>query len=244
MRTVLLLLFAIATVRGLPQTANSECPPTGTQGQWSSEATRLCPQYKGRDYTREMRLESPDQGAVLRVGYDTWSLEIGGKRSALSSGKDRVAENAELGWGPDGREFYLTQSENRAGVQGFHTEAYRINGRRIERMADINEIVQHEFNRHHKCETWDANNKRYVEEADIGAVKWVDSGQLLVVAEVTYDSSCDRGYFAGYLVSLSERKVVQRYSARELTARWETVLGSRLKADFQDLTAKQKDALP
>ncbi len=243
MKTVSFLLYVIATVYSFARTTNSECPPAGAQGQWSLEATYLCPQYKGRDYTRDMRLESPNRHATLRVGYATWWLEVGGQRSALSSERARVAENAELGWAPDGKEFYLTQSENRAGVQGFHTEAYRISDRRIERLADINKIVQREFNRHHECVSYD-RGKRFPEEADIGAVKWVGSDQLVVVAEVSYDSDCDRGYFAGYLVSLSQQKVVQRYSARELMTRWEAVLGDRLKGDFQSLTEEQKDAVP
>jgi hypothetical protein len=236
----LLLFFLFTTVHA--QRTDSKCPTSGTAGEWSLEATFLCPQYVGRDYTRDMRVESPNRQATVRVGYDTWWLEVDGKRFELSSEKARVTENAELGWTPDGTQFYVTQSENRAGVQGYHTEAYRIRNGRIEILADVNELVQRAFDRHHECVFYD-RGKRFSEEADIGGLKWVEN-ELLVVAEVPYDSDCDRGYFAGYLVSLSQRKVIHRYSARQLMARWESVLGDRLKEDFRNLTVNQKDALP
>jgi hypothetical protein len=247
---VWILLLFLAEIPGLASGVKAVCPPEGV-GQWSKEATFLCPQYKGRDYTRDMRIPSPNGEAVARVGYENWWLEMGGRKVSLPSKESRLAinysratANAELGWAPDSITFYLTQSENRAGVQGFYTGVYRIIGHRVS-VLNVNAIVQREFNRHHKCVSYDVDGKRYSEEADIGAVKWVNgSDQLLMVAETTYDSTCDRGYFAGYLVSLSQGKVIQRYSARELMTQWNDVVGDRLKEDFRGLTAEQKDAQP
>lgn len=236
MKKIWLLVLLLATVPCLAQKEKSACPPEGSTGLWSREAVYLCPQYKGRDYSRNMRLQSPNQQATVRVGYDEWALEVGGRKVPSSLEESRVTENAELAWAPDGKAFYITQSENRAGVQGFHTEVYRVNNVQIEPLPDVNRIVQREFDRHHEC----AN-----ENADIGAVKWVDgSNQILMVAEVPLDSNCEREYFAGYLVSLTSREVVQRYSARQLMERWNKVLGDRLKEDFRGLKAKQKDAAP
>jgi hypothetical protein len=248
---VWILLFFFAAIPGLAGAVKAVCPPDGV-GQWSKEAMFLCPQYKGRDYTRDMRIQSPDGEAVVRVGYENWWLEMGGRKMSLPSKESRLAiddsrvtENAELAWAPDSVTFYLTQSENRAGVQGFYTGVYRVTKDRVVSLLNVNEIVQREFDRRHVCVAYDVRGKRYSEEADISAVKWVNgSDQLLVVAETTYDSECARGYFAGYLVSLSQRKVIQRYSARELMTQWSDVVGDRLKEDFRGLTAEQKDAQP
>lgn len=221
-------------------------------GLWSREATYLCPQWKGREFTRDMRVKSPDGEATIRVGREHWWLEIGGEKislppreSRLTDDDSRVTENAELAWAPDGKTFYLTQTENRAGVQGFYTGVYRIVKGRVLSLLNIDEIVQREFDVRHRCVSYDARGKRYSEEADIAAVRWVDGpDQLLMIAETPYDSECRRGYFAGYMVSLSQRKVTQRYSARELMNRWETVVGDRLWEDFRSLTPRQKDAAP
>ena len=241
----------LATIPSLGKTGAPACPPEGTAGAWSREAIYLCPQYKGRDFTRDMSIQAPDGKTTLRVGNERWWLELEGRMIFLPRGESRVTEddsrvteNAEFAWAPDGRTFYLTQSENRAGVQGYYTLVVRVVKGRIVRALDVNRIIQHEFNRHHECVAYDARGKRYSEESDIGAVKWVDSDQLLMVAETTYDSDCARGYFAGYLVSLSQQKVVRRYSAGELMPAWSDAIGKRLKAGFGSLTAEQKDAAP
>ncbi len=247
---VWILLLFLAAMPGWASGVRVVCPPDD-HGQWSKEAMFLCPQYKGGDYIRDMRVQSPDGEAVVRVGYENWWLEMGGRKMALPSKESRlatddsrVAENAELAWAPDGKTFYLTQSENRAGVQGFYTGVYRVAERNIASI-NVNEVIQREFDRHHRCTAYDARGKRYSEESDIGAVKWVDgSDLLLMVAETTFDSQCDRGYFAGYLVSLSQRKVIRRYTARKLMTQWGDVVGDRLKEDFHNLTAEQKDAEP
>jgi hypothetical protein len=244
MKKIWLFVLLLATVPCLARNATSSCPLEGATGLWSREAVYLCPQYKGRDYSRDMRIQSPNQQVTVQIGYDEWSLEVGGRKVSLSLEDSRVAENAELAWAPDGNAFYITQSENRAGVQGFHTEVYRVSNGQLDPLPDVNRIVQAEFDRHHECVFYD-RGKQYSEEADIGAVKWVDgSNQILMVAEVPADSDCERDYFAGYLVSLTNGEVVQQYTARELMERWNNVLGDRLKEDLSGLTSKQKDAVP
>lgn len=246
MKKAWFLVFLLGTVPCSAQKGKSSCPPEGTTGLWSSEAVHLCPQYKGRDFSREMRLQSPDHQTAVHVVKEEWWVEIEGRKLPLTPEESRVTENAELAWAPDGKAFYITQSENVAGVQGFHTEVYRINNGELEAVPGISEIVRREFDRHHECVFSDSRDgKQYVEGADIGAVKWVDgSNQILMVAEIPLDSNCERGYFAGYLVSLNSRQVVQRYTARQLMERWNKVLGDRLKEDFRDLNAKQRNAVP
>ncbi len=247
-RIALLVLLSVAS----PSWAKSPCPPEGTAGLWSREATSLCPQYKGRDFTRDIGIKSPDGKVTARIGYEHWWLEIAGRKvelprreSNVTEDDSSVTENAEWGWAPDSKTFYLTQSENRAGVQGFYTLVFRVHDDRIEKVLDVNKIVQNEFDQHHKCVAYDARDRRYSEEADIAAIKWVDgSDQLLMVAETPYDSECSRGCFAGYLVSLSQQKIVQRYTARAVMAHWRGIIGDRLEEDFRRLTLKQRDAEP
>lgn len=251
-RIALLLLLGVVS----PSWSKSVCPPEGAAGQWSREATFLCPQYKQlpwEDFTRDMRIQSPDGKATARIGYEHWWLETVGRKVGLKPHELRiteddsiVTENAELAWAPDSKTFYLTQSENRAGVQGFYTLVFRVDGSYVANVLNVNALVQREFDRHHGCVFWEGQ-KRYSEEADIGAVKWMNgSDELLMVAETPYDSLCtdSRGYFAGYLVSLAHRKVIRSYSAQELMSRRGDVVGDRLKEGFRSLTAKQRDAEP
>ncbi len=199
---------------------------------WSAEATFLCPQWKGLDFTREMRLQSTDQQAAVHVLKEEWWLELGGQK--ISPEEPRVTADAEFAWSPDGKAFYITQSENVAEVQGFHTEAYAIDQGHLKRLADVNEIVQREFDRHHECA-----------DESVAAVKWVgDSNHLLMVAETPWDSNCERGYFAGYLISLDSGTVIHRYTSREFMRTWNGVIGNRLKDDFRSLKIKQKNAAP
>jgi hypothetical protein len=224
---------------------SSGCPPGGGVGQWSVKAVNL---NASSDWScnsedrRDLRLYSPDHEAVIRVVKDHWWIESAGRKMAPSPKGSYVSYPAELAWSPDSGAFYITWSDG--SIRGFQTEVYRFEGDRIESFPDFNQVVRRDFNRLHGC-TFVQDGKTYHESPNIAALGWTSgSSALLVVAEAPPDSWCDRGYFGGYVVSLSDSAILRRYSPQQLNEQYGQMIGARLRGDFENLTKKEKSELP
>jgi hypothetical protein len=231
-----LTLLALGWLPAWGQT--SGCPSKGRLGQWAVTACT------GVD-TRDLRVYSPDRSKAVHVVRYRWWVELGGRRTSLSKKASYVTYPAELAWAPDNQTFYVTQSESEFG--GFHTDIYRVNNDEIEQLPDLYQIVGREFDRQHECTVFHSNSKKTVRyKSSIAGFKWTSGGnQLVVVVEVPQDNICkNAGYFQGYLISIPDERVIERYSSRELARRWKDLLGERLKGDLDSMSTQARDAVP
>ena len=129
-------------------------------------------------------------------------------------------------------------------IRGFRTELYGVEGEQVAAFRDINNLLQRDFDVHHKCEYFD-KGKKYKEQDNIAGLRWVDgSSKLLAIVEVPPDSSCDRGYFGGYLVDTKVSSILDRLTPEDVVQRFGKAVGQRLKADYEDLTYKEKVTAP
>ena len=185
-------------------------------GEWSREATVL--EYRGG--TRTAAILAPDRRKKAIVDGVSLRVEMDGPRLPGIENAG-VSTLAELRWAPDSRAFFITESHGGA-VGEWRVTVYMIETQSV-RSVDVTSEVTREFKQHYRCAE--------PEEPNVGAVRWVDgSNQLLVVAEVPPHSSCpEMGKVKGYVVKVPTGRIVQAFDARELKTRWGRYLGDRLK---------------
>lgn len=240
-RTLCAVLLMVGSCAASGQ--RSGCAPGGGPGRWAKTATDLdvsssndpgCQDEESRD----IRVYSPDRSKLVHVVGDQWWVETGKRRISLDSKARFIGYPAELGWAPDNRTFFITQSSGSFGQ--FFARIYRIQENEIEVFADIGETVLRHFDRQYACVVTD-NGKRKLYGSNIAAFRWMDRGnQLLLVAEVPPDNICEHAsYFAGYLVSIPEGRIIERYTPQELAHRWISFFGIRLKGDYDTVIEKQ-----
>lgn len=241
-RLGLLFLLTFPSVPG----QESGCPPGGGPGWWSRAATDLIASSDFRctsEELRDLRILSPDHRIAVRVVKDAWWVEVGNRKLSLKGTESKVGYPAELAWSPDSRAFYIT--EGVGNIDGFRLRLYRVEDEGIRILPDVNRMVQQDFNRQHMCVSY-PGSKTLEDNPNVAGVEWLGgSDQLLVVAEVPPHGTCTQmGYFGGYVVSVSSAAIMERFSPRELLRKWHDVVGRRLREEFLDLTAKQRDDLP
>jgi len=241
----LLSIYLILALCYLGQAGSSAHQAAGASGQWSQSANDLCAGGQGDipEENRNLAIPAPDRTAVVHVVKDHWYVTLGQKRGSLRDKQSSVGCPAELGWSPDSRAFYITQSDG--SIAGFQTLIYQIEGTQLRRLPDVNLVLRRNFNHKFGCVFYD-NGRRKLEEHNVAGLKWIDkSNQLLIVMEVLPDSWCrHRGYFGGYLVSLPSAQIIQRFSPNDLMKQWANVLGERLKGDLADLSPKEQAVKP
>lgn len=185
-----------------------ECPPAGKPGTWAHTATYLCSTASSTGFVRNITVYAPDHLKAVHVMNDRWTLVAGDKTIELPIPDSYVSfYPAELSWAPDSRAFYITQSDATSEIDGFHTEVYIVSDAHANRGLDITQEVLARFRLNNGCSLAFGGDVRYDDsDANIAALAWVDgSNQILVVAEVPSDSSCEiRGYFGGFLVSVAD----------------------------------------
>ncbi|MGO9086952.1 MAG: hypothetical protein ACLQBK_17155 [Candidatus Sulfotelmatobacter sp.] len=174
---------------------------------------------------------------------DRWVVEIDGRDVGPGPENNYVSYYpAELSWAPDSRAFYLTQSDATSEIDGFHTEAYRVNEQGVEQLPNLDRTVHEQLDHRHDC-LQSFQGKRYNENrSNVAGLGWVDgSDRILLVTEIVPDSDCGpRGYFGGYLLSTTDGRVLHAYSPHELAEHWGTVLGARLKGGLRGLEPSGK----
>ncbi len=214
-----------------------ECPPGCSPGRWSSEAVDLSSVRSKAPYeTRDIRVPSPDRQKIAHIVKDKWWIEIGGEKISPGPKDSSILYPAELAWAPDSRAFFITESSSYS--TGFQILIYRIENDKLRYIGSVNQIVQSDFERRHKCSEGQRSN--------IAGLSWQDDSQhLLVVAEVPPVGICEHiGYFGGYLISVTAHQIVERYSPDAIANRWKDALGYRLKGDYEHLPVEQRAMLP
>ncbi len=182
--------------------------------EWSKEAQYL--NYEGEK--RQKEIISPNSKAKAIINDEKIEVIVDGR--ILSGMEDvGITSLAELGWSPDSKAFFVTQSFG-GSVGEYRVTVYLLEGGKI-RGVDVSAEAVKEFEKHYKCVE--------PEEPNIGAAKWVDSSNsLLLVAEVPPHSSClEMEKIGGYLVVVPTGKIIQEFEEKELRARWEQYLGTR-----------------
>lgn len=241
--TMEVLFLAAVSLGILFQVQPPDCP-NGEQGRWSVEALDLCTSVKDTvpDFTRSIKVVSPDGQATVHVEKTQWWVVLRGKRLHSGSIRTYVTYPSEIAWAPDSKAFYITQSDGN--IAGFHTSIYLLSNSGI-RSFHLNHTLEIDFERRHKCSFYD-EGKDIGDHPNIAGIKWIDgSNQLLVAAEVPPHGMCpEPGYFGGYLISVPGMKVVSRHSPQQMMEKWASVLGERLKGDFSDLSDQQRVSLP
>jgi hypothetical protein len=152
---------------------------------------------------------------------------------------------AELGWAPDSKAFYIVQSDATSEINGFRTAIFVVGDGAVRRVNSVNTIVANDFLQYHRCigflTTHDPEDY-----PNVAAFAWLNSSaRLLIIAELVPHSSCrPMGYFAGYLVSINETRVLQKLSPQQIKEGWGGVMGPRLRDDLAGLNRRQKIAKP
>ncbi|HLJ85934.1 MAG TPA: hypothetical protein VKZ53_03875 [Candidatus Angelobacter sp.] len=166
---------------------------------------------------------------------DAWWVESGGRKFSLNKKKSYLGDHASLGWSPDNRTFYITQSDGYS--TGYATNLYRFERERILSLFNVTGTILKNFEKRHRC--WDNS-------PNIAGLAWINNGQqLMVVAEVPPIGMCDQmEYFAAYGIVMSTGRIVARYSPKMLMEQQQAVLGPRLTSNFKYMRPDQKDTLP
>lgn len=181
---------------------------------WSKEASIL----SYRDETRLIKLASPDGKKTAIVGELSIDVMVDGT-TLPGTENYGVTSIAELGWAPDSKAFFVTQSLG--GAVGEYRVTIFLIGTDSVRSLNIASEAMTEFEKRYEC----------IEpvEPNIGAVKWVDgSKNLLLVTEVPPHSICpEMGKLEGYIVAVPTGRIIKEFSERELRAEYGQFLGTR-----------------
>jgi len=227
-----MLLCALSWGQGEP------CPQGGSVGRWSVEAVDLCAKQGVVEFTRNYRIYSPDRHAAVHVSNFEWRLEAEANVVPQDSGPGPLTYPAELAWAPDSQSFYITQSEGN--ITGFRTVVFKISGVHLQHMSDINQVVMRDFEKHHKC-IFKQNGQNIGGRPNVAGLSWQSgSARLLVIAEVPPHGLCEEGgYFEGYVLSLPEGRIVERFGPDAVVQRWGKAMGVRLRGDWE--TVKERN---
>ena len=246
---LLLLPLLAAPPHVSAQQATCVHSPHGLPGWWSAAAVDLIDfpdsTHCYDESSRNISLPSPDGKTELRLYGDSLRfIHRNPTGPALHIPHfATVGYPAEISWAPDSNAFYITESNG--SIRGFQTAVYYGQASRLRELPNISPVVWSAFNDHHQCVEVGHDNNKYVVDANIAGLRWMEnSSRLLVIAEIPVDSDCARGYFAGYLVALPDRKILARYSPSELVKRYPESIGRRLRADYDELSPGERAAAP
>ena len=115
---------------------------------------------------------------------------------------------------------------------------YRLENQKLRAITDVNQKIQRDFERRHKCTHGQLPN--------IVGLHWMDdSSHLLIVAEEPPISICkDAYYFEAYLISIDARRIVEGFTPKEAESRWNDAFGYTLKDVFVELSEEQENTSP
>jgi hypothetical protein len=169
----------------------------------------------------------------VHVIGNRWLIQIGKRKISLGTNSDFVGYPAEVGWSADNRTFYITQGTSDFGQ--FLTRLYRVNDDKIEELSDVTETAVHNFDRRYGCRVME-QGKLKLYRSNVGVLKWAKENQLLLITEVPPDNICKHAsYFGGYLVSVPDGRIIERYGPDSLYRQWGSIFGIRLKGDYETI---------
>jgi hypothetical protein len=170
-----------------------------------------------------VRLASPDGKALVEIGPPHGRDD---DRQTVLKTPSRVIPinkganvNAEVRWSSDSRYVFVTASDggNVGTYQLFIADTHRLG-----RVLDASPIVRRAFGHPVRCGGPDPVN--------VAGVDWLDSGRLLVAAQIPPHSVCDSfGTFRAYEIDVSNMKVVRTYDQLAAKAKFGNALGSMLR---------------
>lgn len=194
-------------------------------GAWSAKAVSLFNTWGALDSNpqRKATIYSPDRKKAVKVDGEKVKITIEGKSfPADFEGRN----NAELGWSPDSRRFFLTWTLN--GEMGpWHVHVYQTSAQGLTQLEDVQEAARGDFDqliRHlpvpKEMAREPANSlwktAEYCEPNVVGSQWLGGSNELLLAVLVPNTSRCRyMGEFYVYRVAVPGGKILQRYTARE-----------------------------
>jgi hypothetical protein len=207
----------VATLAALPLVAKGGLAPVIDQsvnrrGVWSPLA--MFP-YVSKSSSQQ--IPAPNGLASIKVTDDGYFLI---SKAGITFLDDIVSFPVltEVLWSPDSRAFVITGSDGGlVGTWETHFYSIETNGRPF--LRDIEALVRPLTRTLPRCD----------EQVNIGASAWLNAGkELLVVVEVPPHSSCrNMGAIAGFRVSVTSWRVLERISENRLRTKWGKYLGTR-----------------
>jgi len=195
-------------------------------GMWSATASYLWPGETAiRDYAwegREIRIPSPHKRYSLLVSGSDLTVvdQQDGARKTL--GSILIFSLAEVEWSPDSSGFYVNQSDG-GWVGSWSVSVYGLQSGRLVKL-NAGQKALTDFSG--KTREWCPD-----EFPNMAAAGWAHSGQaILLVGEAPRHSSCPAmGRLYGYLVSITDGRILAEYDEVTLNKRWGKQLGPRLR---------------
>jgi hypothetical protein len=194
-------------------------------GTWSAKAISLFNTWGALDSNpgRKATIYSPDRKKAINVDGEKVTITIEGKSfPAEFEGRN----NAELGWSPDSRRFFLTWTLN--GEMGpWYVYVYETSAQGLTQVEDVQEAARQDFDqlvRHlpvpkemsQEPERSYWNGIGYCQPNVVGSQWLGGSNELLLAVLVPNTSRCRyMGEFYVYRVAVPGGKILQRYTARE-----------------------------
>jgi hypothetical protein len=214
-----------------------QCPDNCLPGRYSTEAVQV--DFGQDGYAAAHPIYTPDHKKALRINKNHLWLEVSEKQISTPVNPTDWSW-AEIGWAPDSRTFFISHSVGY--TTGYRVDVWRIEGERARRLANLNHVVQRDFERRHIC--YDPDYKTG-NDPNIAGLKWIgNSDELLVVAEVPNVGICKQHYFAGYLVSAASGRIIERFNPQALLRGWPSVLGENLLSDLHYMSNQEASSAP
>lgn len=215
MRLLVLPLLILGTLVSNAATAAPVFPFERCTGIWAAAARSP---YLGADFNPTDIL-APN--ANYSINATSAGLSVVGKRGKRTHLEILVNPPLmEVLWPPDSRNFVINVSDGGL-VGSWEAKFYSIDADDRPVSRDVQSIIVPIANKLLKCEP--------KEDANIGAVSWLDNGnEILIIVEVPPHSSCrNMGAVFGFRVSVKSGKIIERISEADLHKKWATVLGCR-----------------
>ncbi len=214
----LLILIAVISkaIGGDVVSSRSQC-----DGIWAAGAVSPYPDsgqsYLDPDFTPT---KIPAPNGIFSIYATSEGLSLVGKDS--STHLEVFPPLMEVLWAPDSRHFAVNVSDG--GLVGtWEAKFYSVDTNERPVSRDIQKIVKVLSNKLLECDP--------KEEANIGAVAWLNDGkEVLMIAEVPPHSSCrNMGTIFGFRVSVKSGRIIERISEKGLRKKWADVMGCRFR---------------
>lgn len=220
-----LLALLILTIAPdlLAQSPPSDRRTSVHRGAWSSETTSLFNTWGALDSNpgRRLSLHSPDDKKIIEVDEEVVILWIDGRRYPTKLGGKT---NAELGWSPDSKYFFLTWTDG--GETGsWHTELYKIGPTGMKEIRGFEDNASADFDKMIRGLPVPANfakepvrgfwlAKEYCEPNVVGA-QWLNGSKQLLLSVLVPNVSICRymSQFQVYRVAVPSGRILERYSS-------------------------------
>lgn len=167
---------------------------------------------------------SPDKKVLTEIDGKNVTLVADGRRIATEFGK---LTNAELGWSPDSKRFFVTWTDGGETGQ-WHTDVYEVTESTIRKFADKTEMARLDFEKRirqlpsgpiqgTKSDRLMWEGAVYCEPYNVVGAQWLKGSKELLVSVLVPNTSACRyeAEFNVYRIEVETGKVLRRYTAEE-----------------------------